>query len=685
MAQPLRFLLLIAALCAAFSAATASAELVRITLHDRQPFAGGKSFGNVGEYDYWTGRAEFAIDPKAAVNLAIVDLKYAPLAADGRVLFSCDVAILAPRDPQKGNGVLLHEINNRGNKLALSFFNEAAASNSPRDAGNEHLFRHGYSLLWCGWIAELKPGSNRLLLSPPSKSERGNAITGLVRYEWTPEVEGRIVAIAGQHHGAYPPTENGLKGSTLTWRLRPQDPRVPIPREQYQLRTMPIHDASEGLLPTVEVELPAGFQKGYLYELIYEAEDPFVSGVGFAAVRDLTTAMKHHEGAGWPMPLAKRTFSHAIGFGVSQSGRFLREFLYSGFNADERDRRVFDGLIPHVAGAGMGSFNQRFAQPTTFATPFQKADWAVDLFPFGYHTEQDRLSGKEDGILLKVKSEHQPKILHTQSSTEYWSRGGSLVHTNATGTEDAVIPENVRIYTFGGTQHGPATYPPGLGDAQTMANPADYRPILRALLEAMTNWMVNNKVPPSSRYPSLDRKELGSLKATRDSFPIIPAIRLPEYFLTPKLFDQGPRWEDQRIIDIMPPSPKAAYGALTPLTNSDGVDVGCINPPEVTVGFATYTGWSLRSRDAGAQNQLVGLAGSYIPFPATRAERLERGDPRPSIEERYRSVDDYLNKLQSECERMAAQGYLLNEDVPAIIERHRERAEMHFQKIREME
>lgn len=665
-------------------AQTARAELVRLTIQSRTPFAGGKEFGDAGAYEYLTGKAEFAIDPKAPAQSEIIDLAFAETAQDGRVHFSCDVSILAPCDPKKANGILLHEVNNRGSKLALSFFNDAAGSNTPRDEGNSYLLKEGYTLLWCGWIAELQPGSGRLILYPPSKSDRGEPIIGLVRYEWTPEVAGRIVAVAGPHHGAYPPTEKGLCNSTLTWRLRPGDPRIVIPPTQYRLRVMPFESAQEATapaLPVVELDLPAGLQKGYLYELTYEASDPIVSGVGFAAVRDLTSALKHAEGKDLPQAFAQRRFQFAIAFGVSQSGRFLRELLYSGFNRDERDRIVFDGLIPHVAGAGMGSFNHRFAQPTAFATPFQKADWPVDRFPFGYHIDRDPLSGKVDGILKREKGEKLPKVMHTQSATEYWSRGGSLVHTDVLGKSDAEIPENVRVYSFGGSQHSPATYPPGLGDAQTMANPGDYRPILRALLRSMTRWLRDGAAPPPSVYPRIDQKQLGSLSQTEANFPAIPTLRLPETIAAPTLFDLGPRWEKQGIIDFVPPKPKQPYVALTPFVDQDGNDLGCLLPPEVAVPLATHTGWSLRNREAGAQNQIVGLVGSYLPFAATAAEAAENGDPRLSIEDRYRSLDGYTTKLRLECQRMAKAGYLLEEEIPTIVDKHRLRAKEIFERI----
>jgi hypothetical protein len=211
--------------------------------------------------------------------------------------------------------------------------------------------------------------------------------------------------------------------------------------------------------------------------LICEAGGPIVQGLGFAAVRDLVSFLKHDTSKLNPLLSGKKSaITRAHAFGVSQSGRFLRHLLYQGFNIDEKGRRVFDGLMPHVAGGGLGFFNHRFAQPTRHNGQHEEHLYPTDIFPFTYGTSRDeyRAGGKTvtrdqpDGILKRIADEGArllPRVMHTQSSAEYWHRSGSLVHTDTLGTRDAEVPANVRIYAFGGTQHGPLRpRDPGAGE-----------------------------------------------------------------------------------------------------------------------------------------------------------------------------------------------------------------------------
>jgi hypothetical protein len=384
----------------------APAEVTRFEITQREPFADGASFGDVGRYEKIIGRVHYALDPLAMQNRAIVDLDLAPANEQGRVEFTADLYILAPQDLSQASGAALYDVNNRGSKLALRFFNDSPGGNNPQSAGNGFLMRQGWIVVWSGWIGELHPGDARLrLAAPPVQGENGDTITGPVRYEICVDKEATRSTVTRENHGAYRPTDEGNKNATLTWRLRPGDPRVPIPRKQFRLHVTDVEPDSPHRLPLVEVEMPAGFQPGYLYELIYEARDPLVIGVGLAAVRDLMTALKHGEGESHPLlrdgqPVVQRTH----GFGVSQSGRFLREFLYSGFNQDERGRQVFDGLMPHVAGGGLGSFNHRFAQPTSFNTQHELQDWPSDRFPFAYETQHDPLTGRTEGIQQRAEA-----------------------------------------------------------------------------------------------------------------------------------------------------------------------------------------------------------------------------------------------------------------------------------------
>jgi hypothetical protein len=295
-----------------------------------------------------------------------------------------------------------------------------------------------------------------------------------------------------------------------------------------------------GTLGQVRVKLDGGFQPGVIYEMICEAEGPIVQGTGFAAVRDLISFLKNDSSKENPIQRedCKPALTRAYSFGVSQSGRFLRHMLWQGFNEDEKGRIVFDGLMPHVAGGGLGFFNHRFAQPTRHNGQHEDHLYPCDIFPFTYGLDTDPFSKRTDGILkIYEKSKIQPKVMHTQSAAEYWHRSGSLVHTDPLGKKDAVIPENVRVYAFGGTQHGPAADPPGRGNAQNLTNPGDYRPQLRALLDALDAWVKEGKTPPASVYPRIDNTTLVKSDQASTGFPKIPGVRYPEVIQQPPFAD----------------------------------------------------------------------------------------------------------------------------------------------------
>ena len=661
---------------------TSQAAVVRFEVTRREPFANGESFGSTGRYERIIGRVHFAIDPNRRQNAEIVDLSLAPRNSRGEVEFWADLFILAPIDPAKGNGALLYDVNNRGNKLALGSFNSAGGNDpSTREhAGDGFLMQHGYTIVWSGWDGELLPGGDRLRLMATVAKSGTEPITGMVRCEFVPSPNTKRMVVNWANHGSYRPTETGLRQATLTIRPRPSSPRVVMPRDQWTMLVTDVSSDSPTQLPNIEVEIPAGMQTGAIYELIYEAANPLVMGVGFAAVRDLIAALKSGEGDANPMlnhgqPVIRR----AHGFGVSQSGRFLREFVYSGFNEDEQGRKVFDGLIPHVAGGGLGSFNHRFAQPTRHSNQHDHHDYPPDRFPFAYEVQTDPLSGQTDGILRRaLATKTAPLIMHTQSSGEYWTRSGSLVHTDPLGTRDSDVPASVRIYALGGTQHGPAGWPLSAGSGQNLPNPGDYRPFLRTLLLALDRWVAQGTEPPASRYPTIRDGTLVDWRHGSTGFPNIPGTNYPEIIQQPSFLDFGPRWQTQRIIDFQPPVIRGDYKVMAPRCDRDGNDLGCLEPPEVAVPVATYTGWNLRKDDGGAEEQLVSLQGSYIPFPRTRVDREQSGDPRPSVQERYQSLDEYVRQFTAACDKLRGEGYFLEEDAERLIKIHRERVSKLF-------
>jgi hypothetical protein len=307
-------------------------------------------------------------------------------------------------------------------------------------------------------------------------------------------------------------------------------------------------------------------------------------------------------------------------------------------------------------------------------------DYLTDRFPFAYEDQQDPITGRTDGILRRsLKSKSAPKVFHTQSSTEYWTRSGSLVHTDPRGTRDGQIPLDVRIYAFGGTQHGPSDFPPQAGIGQQPANPGDYRPFLRALLTSLDDWCRGQSTPPESIYPRIDNRTLVHFRHT--GFPKIPGVRYPEVIQQPPFLDLGERWQTDGIIDNHPPILGDGYATLVAKCDDQGNELGCLLPPEVAVPLATFTGWNVRAKDVGPENELVGLNGSYLPFPLTKADRQKLGDPRPSIEERYGTLASYLEQIEAECRRLASERFLLGEDVDRIVEREKGRPAPLFEKI----
>jgi hypothetical protein len=473
------------------------------------------------------------------------------------------------------------------------------------------------------------------------------------------------------NQGSYKPTKRGLAEAKVTRREREADPRQEIPKGDWHLVSSVVSEATRsGQLPLIELEVAGGLKPGWIYEVVYEAEGPLVQGTGLAGIRDLISALKYGKGEQNPLlmengsPLVQR----ALAFGTSQSGRCLRHFLWEGFNADEQGRKVLDGVISHVAGGGLGFFNQRFASPTRTNGQHEEHSFPADYFPFTYGEETDPLSGKSDGILKKsLANNTAPYVMHTQSSSEYWHRSGSLVHTDPLGKRDAKVPDNVRFYTFGGTQHGPGSgVPAAKGGGQLPSNPANYTPFMRALVTALDAWVKDGQEPPPSVYPRIADGTLVGWKQTETGFPKIPNVNYPEVIHVPPFVDRGPKWDSERIATIEPPQVKGHYVVKVPACDADGNERGTLNLPAITVPVATYTSWNMRDASIGAAGELLGLQGGYIPFPPTREAQQEAKDPRPSVAERYKSFEEYERKYMETAEKLVTHRYLLEEDLPRL-------------------
>ena len=640
--------------------------VTRIEIKTREPYLEGREFDGVGSYEKLRGKVFFAVDPKHAANQTVIDLELAPRNDVGLVEFSTDVELLAPKDLSKANGAMLYDVNNRGGKLALGMFNTGA---------DEFLMRKGYVVVWSGWIAETLPGGGRLRLTAPIAMENGKPLTGPVRAEFVIEAPAERHTLAmWANQGCYEPTERGEREAVLTWRAREKDARVVIPRPQWRLEKRWIEDSGErGQLPLIELVVAGGLQPGYIYELVYEAQGSIVQGLGLAGIRDLLSFLKHEASVKNPLLIGdsqKPAAKFAYGFGVSQSGRCLRQFLYDGFNADESGRQVFDGVIPHVAGGGLGFFNHRFASPTRHNGQHDNHLFPADQFPFTYGDEIDTFTGREDGILHRDRARDTvPKVMHTQSSSEYWHRAGSLVHTDPLGKRDAKLPSEVRVYCFGGTQHGAgggiAANAPGNG--QLIGNPADYRPLLRALLTALDEWVRTGKEPPPSVHPRIADGTLVGWRESESGWKGIPGVRYPEVIQQPEHLDRGPEFYRFRRSTIEPPISRGHYHVNIPKCGPDNNELGTLLLPAVAIPVATYTSWNTRHRSVGAEGEMLGLQGGYIPFVKAKADREKLGDPRPALLERYRDFDDFRTQYRKVIDRMVEQRTLLSEDVAGLM------------------
>ncbi|HZR23410.1 MAG TPA: alpha/beta hydrolase domain-containing protein [Vicinamibacterales bacterium] len=612
-----------------FVTAPAHAELTRVEIKTRT------DVGDSG-YEKIIGTAHFAVDPKDPHNRVIVDVDKAPRNAQGRVEFSADMYILRPKDATRGNGTALIDVLNRGGKPALSGFNRAGGNNdpvTPADLGDAFLMRHGFIVAWVGWEFDVTR-SDGMKIHVPAATEGGAPIFGVVRGSATASTRSTELTISDL--ASYDPVDARAVDSQLTDRATLLAPPVTIPRDRW---TLAGHT----------VTLDSGFEPGHTYELSFRATQPPVVALGFAAFRDFGAWMKFAPDA---VASAKRT----IAFGSSQSGRFLRDYLYEGFNTDEHDRQVFDGVMPHIAGAARIAFNERWSTPTTLGV------YSATAFPFSDAAQRDPVSGAQDGLLAHARARaHQPKIFYTNTPVEYWGTGrvAALIHATPDGAADITPPDNVRIYFLAGTQHAPSRFPPAIANGQQHDNPVDYWWTMRALLLAMNNWITDGTAPPPSAYPMLRDRSL--VKATEIAFPAIPTVQ------SPKHVSGGTRVANPLIAG------GAGAGAplplLVPQVDADGNEIAGIRLPDVAVPLATYTGWNFRNPKSGASTDLVSLLGSSIPFPATKAARESVHDPRVSIEERYTSRDEYLSKVRAAAADLVKKRYLLADDIDRILKR----------------
>jgi hypothetical protein len=646
------------------AAAPARAAVERVDVLERVPFAPGVRFGEAGAYEKIRGIAHYALDPNAAANASIVDLKLAPRDARGRVTFDSEFVLLRP--VQASPASLIYDVNNRGGIVILSQANgHRPANNDPTteaDAGDGFLMRHGFSLLFSAWtwdVAPQAPGEKPLAMTPPiAKGPGGKPITGRVENEIIVSAPTDIATYAGMRGLTYEPATPNDAAAVLTARAHPDDPRRPIARKNWHFVAAEVPGGPG------RVQLTGGFQPGTIYELSYVAKDPYVTGAGLAGIRDLLAYFKTQpfEGAARP--------PHVLIYGQSQSARIIGRMLHDGLDVGEDGRLVFDGAYLQVpGGGGSAGFNSRFAQPTRHPSMLEEHDYPADAFPFTSAPSRDPVTGKTASTLDHARDAQGqvPRLLIANDSTEFWNRDASLIGTTPDGTADVAPAENVRIYGLMGAQHY-------VGRARTRAPyvncvvTTDHYLVIRALLVALDRWVSAGTAPPPSAYPSVDDGTLLTVEAYRAAFPKGLDIVPPMQNLRASRLDFGGSFATDGIPARVPPAHGAAYETRVPAPDEDGNDRGAVRLLELRVPLGTRTGWNERAPETGFAWATARFDGSFLPFARTEAERQEAHDPRPSLATRYPTRDDFIAKLRTAAAAaVVASGFLLPEDVERAV------------------
>jgi hypothetical protein len=674
----LRWIVLILVFAGSIPSGPVRAEVVRVVVDRREVVLEGREWGDAGAYERLIGRIFFAFDPASPANASVVDLQWAATDGAGLVQAWADFMVLQPVDPSRRRGVGWLEVSNRGGKASLRYFNRADGGalvpTSDEDFGDGLLLREGLTLIWVGWQWDVPEAEGALRLHVPTVRINGEPIEGLVRADWTVDEYTESLDLGHRGHRAYPPVSADDPANVLTVRTGRMAPREVVPRDHWWF--LPAEgEETEGAVdaPMARIILEGGFRPGNIYELVYRARDPRLVGLGLAAVRDVMSYAKYELDSLFPV-------NEGVAFGVSQTGRFLRHFLYQGFNTDEGGRKAFDGMLIHTAGAGRGSFNHRFGQPSRDAHRYSAFFYPTDLFPFTSRAQRDPVSGREEGLFSNQRDDHLPFIFYTNTGYEYWGRAASLIHTSVDGTQDIEPLGNERIYHLAGAQHsgwaGPLVEKPdtvGAGPRIFRGNPVDLTFPLRALALRLIDWVEGERAPPESAFPRIGE---GSLVPPAGlAFPEIPGLATPTVIHEAYRVDYGPRWWSDGIIDNQPPVLGPAFPSLVSQVDGLGNELAGVRGWELRVPLATYAPWNLRWGAEGNSQELTDFRGTFIPLATTDEQRMERGDPRPSVPSLYPDLGAYLERVRAATRELVRDGFLLPEDAAVAVELARSRWE----------
>lgn len=639
------------------------ARIIRIEITSQSPTFEGRTFGQVGAYEKLRGRAHGELDPTTPQNAVITDIALAPRNVRGMVEYAMDIYILKPVNQVNGNHQLFLEVNNRGGKL-FGGFNNSSGGNDPTTAdhaGAGFLMNRGYTIAWNGWDPSARATADNLTISvPTAKQADGSPVTG-PSYEYI--VFDNPTSMT--YSLAYPAATLDKAGGHLTVRDHLADTPVAVAADGWEYvdeRTIRL--------------LPAGtpFRQSAIYEFVCTARDPIVAGIGFAATRDFVSFLRYatSDDFGNVNPVAGE-IQHTFSYAVSQPARYLNDFQTLGFNADEQNRRVLDGIENWLGGGSGIGLNVRFAQPNRTERNRQNHLYPEAIFPFAYPVLTDPFTGKTGGRLAVCSASNTcPKVFEINSANEYWVKAASLLHTDPQGN-DLPDPENVRFFLLSGMQHGTGN-PNSRGICQQLQNPTNAEPLLRALFVALVDWVTTGKEPPPSAVPRRSTGtaiiataqpglQTGVIPPDALGWPAIPGVTYTGLVTVRYQLDFG-----QSMMTNYPPNVtgRPSYVNFVSKVDRDGNEVAGIRLPPVAAPVATTTGWALRRAGFG-ENDGCEAAGQHIPFARTKSDRLSVSDPRLSLQERYQTHAGYVRAVEKAVQQLAVQRFLLAEDVASYV------------------
>ena len=610
-------------------------------------------------YERMNGKFYGELDPADPKNALITDIEFAPRNARGKVEYVGTFSLMKPIDLSKASGVLMYSVVNRGN---------GAAAASPE----------GRISLVSGWQADVVPTAiNQTIQVPGAKNPDGRSITGplIIRILGQSGTTAALI-IPRATPSPYPPATLDTTKATLVSAVSEsatgvKSGLVKIAATDWAFATCE-KTPFPGTPDPAHICLKDGFNPALLYELQYTVKDPLVLGIGFAATRDINSFFRYEkkDDLGTPNPVGGAV-RWAISEGSSQSGTFLRAFIRLGFNQDENGRVVWDGSNPNIASRVL-DMNRRFALPSGAVEFYELGTEA----PVWWEDWNDAPRGRgKSGLLDRCRTSNScPKIMETFGSSEIWTLRASFMLVGTDAKADIPLPENVRRYFFAGVTHGGGRG--GFSSAETAnagcalpANPAPSAPMRSALTKAFVAWVTNGTPMPPSRYPTIADGTLVQDTIAAMGFPRIPGRPSPENLVHPLLdYDLGPHFNYQDASGFLTAVPKVkrSLPQLVVKVDADGNEVAGIKSPLQMAALGTYTGWNVTA-SGPLKGHVCGNSGGFIPFAKTKAERLASGDPRLSLEERYRSHEEYVQAVGKAASKLVQERYLLQQDADAMI------------------